>query len=58
MLHRKGNKVDVEALRDRIPLWQGAGKGPNKGSDENRSLRRRKTILVDAFGGYGICEDL
>ena len=31
MLHRKGNRVDVEALRDRIPLWQGAGKGPNMG---------------------------
>ena len=28
MLHRRGNGVDVEALRDRIPLWQDAGKGP------------------------------
>ena len=27
-LHRRGNGVDVEALRDRIPLWQIAGKGP------------------------------
>ena len=27
-LHRKGNRVDVEALRDRILLRQGAGKGP------------------------------
>ena len=26
-LHRKGNRVDVEALHDRIPLQQGAGKG-------------------------------
>ena len=26
-LHRKGNRVDVEALCDRIPLRQGAGKG-------------------------------
>ena len=27
-LHRRGNGVDVEALRDRIPLRQGTGKGP------------------------------
>ena len=27
-LHRKANRVDVEALHDRIPLRQGAGKGP------------------------------
>ena len=26
-LHRRGNGVDVEALRDRIPLRQIAGKG-------------------------------
>ena len=28
MLHRRGNGVDVEALHDRIPLRQDAGKGP------------------------------
>ena len=27
-LHQKGNRLDVEALRDRILLRQGAGKGP------------------------------
>ena len=27
-LHRRGNGVDVEALRDRIPLRQDAEKGP------------------------------
>ena len=27
-LHQKGNRVDVEALSDRIPLRQGAGKVP------------------------------
>ncbi len=27
-LHRRGNGVDVEALRDRIPLRQDTGKGP------------------------------
>ena len=26
-LHLRGNGVDPEALRDRIPLWQIAGKG-------------------------------
>ena len=28
MLQRRGNSVDVEALHDRIPLRQDAGKGP------------------------------
>ena len=28
ILHRRGNVVDVEALRDQIPLRQDAGKGP------------------------------
>ena len=28
MLHQRGNGVDVEALHDRIPLRQVAGKGP------------------------------
>ena len=27
-LHQRGNDVDVEALRDRIPLRQDAEKGP------------------------------
>jgi hypothetical protein len=31
-LHRRSNGVDVEALRDRIPLRQIAGKGPKMGS--------------------------
>ena len=46
MLHRKGNRVYVNALHDRIPLRQGAGKGPKMGSHKNRRLRRRKSILV------------
>ena len=41
-LHRKGNRVDVDALRDRIPFRQDAGKGPKMGSHENRRLRGRK----------------
>ena len=31
MLHRGGNGVDVEALRDRIPLRQITGKRPQDG---------------------------
>ena len=31
-LHRKGNRVDVDALRDRIPLRQDVEKGPKMGS--------------------------
>ena len=58
MLHRKGNRVDVEALRDRIPLRQGAGKGPKMVSQGNRWLRRQKSILVDASGRLGIFGNL
>ena len=53
-LHRKGNRVDVEALRDRIPLRQGARKGPQMGSHGYRRLRWRKSILVDASGRLAI----
>ena len=31
-LHLRGYGVDVEALRDRFPLWRSAGKGPKMGS--------------------------
>ena len=48
--HRRGNRVDVEALRDRIPLRQIARKGPKMGSHGNRRLRRWKSIFVDASG--------
>ena len=54
MLHRKGNRVDVEALRDRIPLRQGAEKGPQMGSHGYRWLRWWKSVFVTAFGGLGI----
>ena len=54
MLHRKGNRVDVEALRDRIPLRQDAGKGPKMGSHGNRRLQRWKSVFMDASGGLGI----
>ena len=45
-LHRRGNGVDVEALRDRIPLWQIAGKGPKMGSHGYRRLRLWKSGFV------------
>jgi hypothetical protein len=54
MHHRKGNGVDVEALRDRFPLRRDAEKGPKMGSHGNRRLRRWKSVLVDASGGSGI----
>ena len=43
MLHRRGNGVDVEDLRDRLPLRQIAGKGPKMGSHGYRRLRRWKS---------------
>ena len=45
-LHRSGNGVDVEALRDRIPLWQIARNGPKMGSHGYRRLRRWKSGFV------------
>ena len=46
MLHPRGNGVDVEAFRDRIPLRQIAGKGPKMGSHRYRRLRRWKSGFV------------
>ena len=45
-LHWRGNGVDVEALRDRFPLRQIIGKGPQMGSDRYRRLRRWKSGFV------------
>ena len=52
--HRRGNGVDVEALRDRFPLRQSAGKGPKMGSHGYRRLRRWKSGFVAPwmFSGY------
>ena len=38
--HQRGYGVDVEALRDRFPLRQIAGKGPKMGSHGYRRLQR------------------
>ena len=46
--------VDVEALHDRIPLWQITGKGLQMGSHGYRRLRRWKSAFVDSSGGLGI----
>jgi hypothetical protein len=56
--HRKGGKVDVEPLHDRIPLRQSARKGLQKGSLENKNLRRRKKYFVDSSIGFPILENL
>ena len=54
MLHRKGNRVDVEALRDRIPLRQIAGKGPQMGSHRYRKVATVEVVswLSWMFLGY------
>ena len=44
--HRRGYGVDVEALRDRIPLRQIAEKGPQMGSHEYRRLRQWKSGFI------------
>ena len=52
--HWRGYDVDVEALRDRIPLWQITGKGPKMGSHGYRRLQWWKSVFMDVFGGLGI----
>ena len=54
LLHRKGNRVDVDALCDRIPLRKDTGKGPKMGSHGNRRLQRWKSVFMDASEGFGI----
>src|SRR3990170_721603 len=51
--HRKGSKVDEEALRDRFLLRQSTGKGLQMGSRKNRGLRRREGFLFCLFLVYG-----
>ena len=57
-LHRRGNGVDVEALHDRIPLRQDAGKGPQMGSQQHRRLRRWKSGFMSPLEGFGIFENI
>ena len=53
-LHRNGNRVDVHALRDQIPLQQDAEKGPKLGCHGNKRLRQWKSVFMDASSGSGI----
>ena len=53
--HRRGYGVDVEALRDRFPLWRSAEKGPKMGSHRYRRLQQWKqgfVVLLDVFSVY------
>ena len=56
--HRKGSKVDVEALRDRFPLWLSTGEGLQMGSLMNIDLRRRKKCSGWLSVGLRIFENL
>ena len=56
--HRRGYGVDVEALLDRIPLRQDAGKGPWMGSHGYRRFRRWKSVFVALQIGFGIYENI
>ena len=44
--HRRGYGVHVEALRDRFPLRQIAGKGPKMGPHGDKRLQRWKSGFV------------
>ena len=52
--HRRGYGVDVEALRDRIPLRQIAGKGPrwDLTGTEGCGGRNRVSWCPRMFSGY------
>ena len=56
--HRRGNGVDEEALRIRIPPPAGHQNLPQMGSCGDRSLRWRKSIFVDLSRGFGFFGDL
>ena len=53
-LHRRGNGIDVEALRDRFPLRQITGKGPKMGSQGTEGCGGGKVVswLSLMFLGY------
>ena len=53
-LYRNGNGVDVDALRDRIPLRQDAEKGPKMGSHGYGRLRRWKSCFVAPPDAYRV----
>ena len=58
MLHRRGYGVDVEALRDRFPLRQIAGKGPKMGSHGTEACGGGKVLWwmpVVVWASLGSC---
>ena len=57
-LHRRGNGVDVEALRDRFPIRQIAEKGPKMGSHGYIRLRRWKSGFVAPLEVPGVYENI
>ena len=58
MHHQRGNGVDEEVLRVRIPPPAGHQNVPQMGSYGDGSLRRWKSIFVDLFFSFGIFLDL
>ena len=52
--HQRGYGVDVEALRDRCPLRQSAGKGPKMGSHGYRRLWRWNQVFVVLLDGFRV----
>ena len=58
MHHRRDNGVDEEALRIRMPPLAGHQNMPQMGSCGDRILRRRKSIFVALFRGFGFLQNL
>ena len=52
-LHQKGNRVDVDALRDRIPLEQDAGKRPQDGISQEQKLVAAENYFGGRFWSFG-----
>ena len=52
--HWRGYGVNVEALRDRTPLRQIAGKGPKMGSHGYRRLQEWKSGSVAPLDAFGV----
>ena len=50
--HRRGSQVDVETLRERFPLRQITGEGPQMGSLWNRSFRWQKKVFHGIPWGF------
>ena len=58
LIIEEANGVDAEALRDRIPLRQDAGKGPYMVYHGYRRLRQWKSGFVAPLEGFGVFENI